>query len=158
MGNEDQSDDVVITEMIQTVEDHFEEINFVEPPTGSIEQKISLKSAYKKGTEKCQKMRRSSSRENESKTSCYSAKNGRPLISRQTTKCREPLLNHGNVCIPQDQKLTIFSMTSPQSSISKNSNGAKTHRRAADLTEISNQAAFTHAVSARLQHTSKRKS
>jgi len=35
--NEDQSDDVVITEMIQTVEDHFEEINFVEPPTGSLE-------------------------------------------------------------------------------------------------------------------------
>ena len=37
VGNEDQSDDVVITEMIQTVEDHFEEINFVEPQTDSIE-------------------------------------------------------------------------------------------------------------------------
>ena len=90
---EDQSDDVVITEMIQTVEDHFEEINFVEPPSGSTDQKISLKSAYKKGNEKCRNMRRSSSRENESKTSCYSTKNGRPLLSRQTTKGREPLLN-----------------------------------------------------------------
>ena len=37
VGNLDQSDDVVITEMIQTVEDHFEEINFVEPPSGSLE-------------------------------------------------------------------------------------------------------------------------